>query len=75
MSEQKSPSIKMIITVTLEGAPCISVDVKTDTTVGKYQPYTEYFLEKIKEYISGEEVTAAAIKKAGQDTMIKLRTH
>lgn len=75
MSEQKNSSIKMIITVTLEGVAGIKVDALAEIKTAKGQPNITHFLERIKKYISGEEATTAAIKKAKQDTLMKISSH
>lgn len=71
MSEQDKPSVKINITVTLNEAPCINVEVSKEFNIPENAPYIASFLEKIGEHIASEGTTTEAIKKAIKDTIKK----
>ncbi|HAT3765882.1 TPA: hypothetical protein I8636_002506 [Morganella morganii] len=75
MSEQEKIGIDVHIAVTLSDPPVIRVNVRKKITVGKNDKFTEYFLERIGEYLAGEETTSKAINKAAQDFQRKIVAH
>lgn len=75
MSEQDNPSAKINITVTLNEAPCINVEVSKEFNIPENAPYIASFLKKIGEHISSEGTTTEAIKKAIKDTIKKRNIH
>lgn len=66
MSEQDNPSVKINITVTLNEAPCINVEVSKEFNIPENSPYIASFLEKIGEHIASEGTTTEAIKKSNK---------
>lgn len=46
MSEQNKPSVKINITVTLNEAPCINVEVSKEFNIPENAPYIASFLKK-----------------------------
>ncbi|MGX4747416.1 hypothetical protein ACWJIJ_00735 [Morganella morganii] len=46
MSKQDNPSVKINITVTLNEAPCINVEVSKEFNIPENAPYIASFLEK-----------------------------
>ena len=66
MSKQDNPSVKINITVTLNEAPCINVEVSKEFNIPENSPYIASFLEKIGEHIASEGTTTEAIKKSNK---------
>lgn len=75
MSKQDNPSVKINITVTLNEASCINVEVNKELNIPENASYIASFLEKIGEHIASEGTTTEAIKKAIKDTIKKRNIH